>query len=84
MGGTGDEVDPPFIFVCLFLYSVFFRANRKKRVTLNPSSKQHLCSHQASQTPMVQKVIRTISMPVRTREAGLTLKKVKVGCSEYE
>src|SRR6266566_491672 len=80
LGGTGDEVEPPSISCAFSLYSVLYRAIRKKRLKPSLSSKQSLCKHQARQAPMLS-ATKTTSMPVRTKEASLTLKKATVRCS---
>ena len=83
LGGTGEEVEPPFHSQCLFSFgSVVFRANRTKSPKPNPSLKQNLRRSQARQAPMNLGVTLMASMPVMTREAGLTLMmKAKVGIS---
>lgn len=81
MGGTGDEVEPPSISSAFSLYSVLYRASRKKSLKLSLSSKQSLCRHQARQAPMLLSATKMTSMPVKTKEASLTLKKAKVRCS---
>jgi hypothetical protein len=82
LGGTGDDVEPPSISCAFSLYLVFFRANRKKRPKPSPSSQQSLSRHQARRAPMLP-ASKMTSMPVRTKEASLTLKKAKVRCLNY-
>ncbi len=81
LGGTGDEVGAPSIPCAIFLHSVLFRANRTKRPKLSLSSKQSLCRRQARRL-LLSRVSKTTSMPVKTKEADLTLMmKAKVRCS---
>lgn len=58
-----------------------FRANKKKRVRPNLSSKQHLCNPLARRALVTMGAISMVLMPVRMRGAALTLMmRAKVKC----
>jgi hypothetical protein len=58
-----------------------FRANKKKRVRPNLSLKQHLCNPLARRALVTMGAISMVLMPVRMREAALTLMmRAKVKC----
>ena len=83
LGGTGDEVEYPSTSCAIFLCSVLSRANKMKSPKPSLSSRQSLCRHQARQAPITT-VAKMTSMPVRTKEASLTLKKATVRCSNCD
>src|SRR6266702_8332633 len=83
LGGTGDEVQSLLMSNPFFTPdSISFRANRKKRVRPNLSSKQNLCNPLSRRALVMLGVISMLPMLVTTKAAAPTLMmRAKVKCS---